>query len=153
MSGRGVRPRGGPAEHGRQGGTSPLQIRPYPVPDRDTAPFWEGASQGELRIQRCTACGRHVFYPRSVCPHCMADSLEWVVAAGRGTVYSFTEVHRTSEEFRAEVPFAVGLIELSEGVRMMARLDVEEPRVGMQVEVTFNRVSDELSLPHFKEAK
>lgn len=129
-----------------------MSERPYPVPDRDTAPFWEGARQGELRIQRCTACGRHLFYPRAVCPHCMADSLEWVAAAGTGTVYSFTEVHRTSEEFRAEVPFVVGLIELTEGVRMMARLDVAEPVVGMSVQVVFNRVSDELSLPHFKEA-
>jgi uncharacterized protein len=130
-----------------------MSERPYPVPDRDTAPFWEGTLLGELRIQRCTACGRHVFYPRAVCPHCMADSLEWVVATGRGTVHSFTEVHRTSEEFRAEAPFAVGLIELAEGVRMMARLDVEKPVVGMAVQVVFNRVSDELSLPHFKEAK
>ena len=130
-----------------------MSERPYPVPDRDTAPFWEGARLGELRIQRCAACGRHVFYPRAVCPHCMADSLEWVVAAGTGTVYSFTEVHRTSEEFRAEAPFAVGLIELTEGVRMMARLDVAEPVVGMPVRVVFNRVSGELSLPQFKEAE
>ncbi len=129
-----------------------MSDRPYPVPDRDTAPFWEGTRQGELRIQRCTACGRHVFYPRAVCPYCMADSPEWVVATGRGTVYSFTTVHRTSDEFRAEVPFTVGLVELAEGVRMMARLDISEPVVGMPVQVVFDRVSDELSLPNFKEA-
>jgi uncharacterized protein len=130
-----------------------MSERPFPVPDRDTAAFWEGARQGELRIQRCTACGLQIFYPRSVCPHCMADSLEWVVATGRGTVYSFTEVHRTSDEFRADLPFIVGLIELVEGVRMMARLEVEKPVVGMGVQVVFHRVSDELSLPHFKEAE
>jgi uncharacterized OB-fold protein len=130
-----------------------MNERPFPVPDRDTAPFWEGTRQGELRIQRCSACGRHVFYPRALCPHCMADSLEWIVATGKGIVYSFTEVHRTSDEFRAEVPFAVGLVELAEGVRMMARLDVAKPVVGMAVRVVFNRVSEELSLPHFKEAE
>jgi uncharacterized OB-fold protein len=130
-----------------------MNERPVPVPDSDTAPFWEGARQGELRIQRCGACGRHVFYPRALCPHCGADSPEWVVAAGRGSVYSFTIVHRTSEEFRSEVPFTVGLVELDEGVRMMARLDVAEPAVGMRVQVAFKRVSDELSLPHFKEAE
>jgi uncharacterized protein len=128
-----------------------MSERPYPVPDRDTAPFWKGTRAGELRIQRCTACRRYVFYPRSVCPHCLADSLEWVTASGRGTVYSFTTVHRTSDEFRAELPFTVGLIELAEGARLMARLDVAVPVVGMRVQVTFNRVSDELSLPHFKE--
>jgi uncharacterized protein len=129
-----------------------LAERPYPVPDRDTAPFWKGARTGELRIQRCGSCGSYVFYPRAVCPHCMAEALEWVVASGRGTVYSFTTVHRTSEEFRDELPFTVGLVELSEGVRLMARLDVAEPVVGLPVQVAFKRVSDVLSLPHFKEA-
>jgi uncharacterized OB-fold protein len=130
-----------------------MSERPAPVPDRDTAPFWDGARGGELRIQRCAACGRFVFYPRAVCPHCMADSLAWVVATGRGSVYSFTVVHRTSDEFQSEVPFTVGLVELDEGVRMMARLDIAEPVVGMPVQVVFERVSDELSLPHFKEAE
>jgi uncharacterized OB-fold protein len=130
-----------------------LAERPYPVPDRDTAPFWEGVRNGELRIQRCSACNRHVFYPRAICPHCMADALAWVTASGRGTVYSFTVVHRTSDEFRAEAPFPVGLVELEEGVRLMARLDVAEPVVGLPVQVAFRRVSDELSLPHFKEAE
>lgn len=125
--------------------------RPFPIPDRDTAPFWEGAREGVLRIQRCAGCGRHVFYPRAVCPHCLSDRLDWVEASGRGTVHSYTIVHRTSEEFRAEAPFPVALVDLEEGVRMMARLDVAEPRIGMPVKVAFKRVSDELSLPHFKE--
>ena len=127
--------------------------RPFPVPDRDTAPFWEGARAGELRIQRCADCGRHVFYPRALCPHCLSERLEWVRASGRGTVYSFTVVHRTSEEFSAEVPFPVGLVVLDEGVRMMARLDIGEPAIGMAVQVVFERVDDELSLPHFKEVE
>jgi len=125
--------------------------RPLPVPDRETAPFWEAAREGRLRIQRCRGCGRTVFYPRSLCPHCHSAELEWVDCSGRGSVYSFTVVQRTSEEFKAELPFIVGLVELEEGVRMMARLEVAEPAVGMSVEVWFERVSDELSLPHFKE--
>ena len=127
--------------------------KPFPVPDRDTAPFWEGARNGELRIQRCAACSRNVFYPRAVCPHCLSDRLDWMRATGRGTVHSFTVVHRTSEEFSADLPFAVGLIDLEEGVRMMARLDVGEPAVGMPVQVVFERVDDQLSLPHFKEVE
>ena len=76
-----------------------------------------------------------------------------VRASGRGTVYSFTVVHRTSEEFSADLPFPVGLVDLEEGVRMMARLDVSEPVVGMPVEVVFERVDDRLSLPHFREVE
>ena len=127
--------------------------RPFPVPDRDSAPFWEGTRAGELRIQRCGDCGRHFFYPRALCPHCLSDQLEWVRASGRGTVHSFTVVHRTSEEFIADLPFPVGLVDLDEGVRMMARLDVAEPEVGMPVRVVFERVDDQLSLPHFKEVE
>ncbi|GAC1653756.1 MAG: Zn-ribbon domain-containing OB-fold protein [Candidatus Dormibacteraceae bacterium] len=125
--------------------------RPYPVPDRDTAPFWEGIAAGRLRIQRCTDCGRHVFYPRAVCPHCTGDALEWVIASGRGVVHSFTTVHRTAEEFREEVPFTVALIDLAEGVRMMARLDHAQPAVGMAVEVTFEAAAGTHPLPHFRE--
>ena len=125
--------------------------RPLPVPDRDTAPFWEAARAGRLRIQRCAGCGQNVFYPRSVCPNCLSQELSWIDCSGRGSVYSFTVVHRTSSEFREQVPFTVGLVELEEGVRMMARLDLAEPAVGTPVKVSFERVSEELSLPHFKE--
>jgi uncharacterized OB-fold protein len=83
----------------------------------------------------------------------MSDRLDWVRASGRGTVHTFTVVHRTTDEFSADLPFPVGLVDLEEGIRMMARLDVREPVVGMPVEVFFERVDDQLSLPHFKEVE
>lgn len=124
--------------------------RAYPVPDAVTRPFWEGVAEGVLRLQRCAGCGRHVFYPRAVCPFCASAELAWVEAAGVGTVHSFTVVHRAPAEYRDEVPYVVALVDLDEGVRMMTRLVDVEPaavRVGMPVEVA---IRGEPRLPCFR---
>ena len=121
--------------------------------DSDSRPYWEGLTQGELRIQRCAACSRAVFYPRSICPHCFSDQLTWVVASGKGTIYSYTVAHQAFGPFAAEVPFVVAIVELEEGVRMMTRL-VETPRervkVGAPVQVTFETVGEQFTLPYFR---
>jgi uncharacterized OB-fold protein len=127
-------------------------LKPLPVPDADSAAFWEGAREGRLMIQRCPRCGRHVFYPRLACPHCGGSPLEWVEASGRATVYSFTVVHRAPAAFADEAPYVVALVDLEEGPRMMTRITGLEPRavrVGMAVEVRFGDLDDELKLPFF----
>jgi uncharacterized OB-fold protein len=124
--------------------------RAFPVPDAVTQPFWEGVAEGVLRVQRCVACGRNVFYPRAVCPFCTASDLEWVEASGAGVVHSFTVVHRAPPDYRDEVPYVVALVDLDEGVRMMSRLVDVEPgavAVGMPVEVVMR---GEPRLPYFR---
>ena len=126
---------------------------PRPVPDGDTRPYWEGVARGELLIQRCAACDRYVFYPRSLCPHCGAAGPEWVAAAGDGTIYSYTVVHQAYGPFAEQVPYVVGLVELREGVRLLARIVGGPPdamRIGAPVRVTFERVADDLTLPYFR---
>jgi uncharacterized OB-fold protein len=127
-------------------------LKPAPVPDADSAPFWEGARAGRLVVQRCLECGRHVFYPRLVCPHCGSSRLEWVTASGRATVYSFTVVHRAPPPFADEAPYVVALVELAEGPRMMTRLTGLKPaevKVGMPVEVRFVDLDEDFKLPYF----
>jgi hypothetical protein len=124
--------------------------KPYPVPDVETAPFWDAVAAGRLDIQRCRSCRRQVFYPRSLCRHCGGLDLEWVTVSGTGTVYSFTVVHRAPAEFQAEAPYVVALVELEEGVRMLTRLVDVEPaavRVAMPVVVT---IRGEPRLPYFR---
>ncbi len=125
---------------------------PLPVPDGDSQPFWEGIARHELLIQRCDACQRYVFYPRSQCPHCFADSLSWVQASGAGTIYSYTVVHQAYGPFAGDIPFVVALVELQEGVRMMTRISGsprEAVRVGAPVQIVFEHINDELTLPYF----
>ncbi len=124
--------------------------RAFPVPDAVSLPFWEGIAEGVLRVQRCGACGRYVFYPRAVCPYCASSKLDWVDASGGGRIHSYTVVHRAPPEYRDEVPYVVALVELDEGVRMMARLVDVEPaavRVDLPVEVA---IQGDPRLPYFR---
>jgi len=95
--------------------------------------FREGLSEGKINIQKCTDCNRHIFFPRVHCPHCYASSLEWHEATGKGIVYSTTVVHRKPERGG---DYNVALIDLSEGVRMMSRVEGIAPAevsIGMPV--------------------
>jgi hypothetical protein len=110
-----------------------------PPAPMDAAFFWEGVEQDELRIQRCTACGRLRHPPRPMCPFCRSLERDYLVASGRGEVYSFV-VHHRPEVPEREHPFAVVLVELEEGTRIVGNVVGCPPAsvsVGMPVEVTF----------------
>jgi len=95
--------------------------RPYPRPDRDTAPFWEAQRNRELRLQRCSECGVFRFPVTPMCPECRSFDFEWTLCSGRGTVYSYTVVrHQTHPAF--PVPYTMALVELAEGPRLVAQL-------------------------------
>ena len=121
--------------------------------DSDSRPYWEGLAQGELRIQRCNTCAKAVFYPRSICPHCHGNSLSWIVASGKGTIYSYTVAHQGFGSFAEDVPFVVAIVELEEGPRMMSRIvDALRERIGVGAEVrmTFEHVGEDMTLPYFR---
>jgi uncharacterized protein len=95
--------------------------------------YFEALRSGKFTIQHCRACGRHVFYPRVLCPHCGATRLDWVAASGRGSVYSSSIVRRKAE---AGGDYNVALIDLEEGPRLMSRVDdiaLDQIRIGMKV--------------------
>lgn len=112
---------------------------PLPPPPVDSAFFWEGVERDELRIQRCVSCGRLRHPPRPMCPYCRSLERDHVVASGRGEVYSFVVHHRPEVPGR-EHPFAIALVQLEEGTRIVGNvLDTDPARVhiGMPVEVVF----------------
>ncbi len=126
---------------------SPEVIRP--AVNRDTEFFWAGTARGELRIQRCGGCGELRHPPGPMCPSCGEAKPEHVVASGDGEVYSYVVHHHPPVPGRTP-PFVVALVELAEGVRMLAELvDVapESVRVGLPVVAGFVRVDDELTMP------
>jgi uncharacterized OB-fold protein len=128
--------------------------KPLPVSDPGTETFWSEARAARLTIPRCLDCGRHHFYPRALCPHCHSDRLEWSQVSGRGTIHSYTIVRRApGPAFAADVPYAVVLIDLAEGPRMLSNLvgaKVDTIRIGDTVEVVFDAVTDEVTLPSFR---
>jgi uncharacterized OB-fold protein len=132
-------------------------LKPLPVPDPDSAPFWAGCRAHRLLIQRCTACNAFRYPPGPVCPHCRARDSEWVASAGRGKVYSWIVVTHAvpSEVYAADVPYVVALIELEEGVRIASNIvgcPPAEVRADMRVEVVFDDAAPGVTLPRFKPA-
>jgi len=119
-------------------------------------PFWEATRDGRLVLPWCTQCGRPHFYPRSACPHCGAGTIEWRRASGQGEVYAVCVEHRPSlPAVFGEEPYAVALVELAEGVRLMTNIvnvPVSDVRVGLPVSVTWEELSDGRRLPLFEPA-
>ena len=130
-----------------------LSLRALPAPDNASRHYWQSAAEGRLVVQRCTSCGVYQFYPRALCASCAGET-EWVDASGRGTLYTFTVIRQNrSEAFAALSPYAVGIVELEEGVRMMSNIvecDVEELEVGMALEVLILKAADDVGLPFWR---
>ncbi|MBI1885228.1 MAG: Zn-ribbon domain-containing OB-fold protein [Chloroflexi bacterium] len=128
--------------------------KPLPQPTDVSQPFWEGARAGELRIQRCRDCRQHVFYPRSMCPLCLSERLEWVTASGRGKVYSYTVIRRAMHPgFQADLPYVLAIVELEEGPRLTTNIMAAEPEdvsIDMAVEAVFEDVTPEVTLVKFR---
>ena len=127
--------------------------KPIPAPDPLEAAFHAAAARGELLYQRCPACGNAQFYPRGLCVEC-GETPEWATASGRGEVYTFTIVRQThAEGFRGEVPYAVAMVELVEGVKMMGNVTdcpVDEIHVGLAVEAYAVEIAEGLALPFWR---
>jgi uncharacterized OB-fold protein len=125
-----------------------------PLVSQDTAFFWAGTAEGELRVQHCPACGRLRHPPGPMCPACGAEKQDWIVASGLGTVFSYV-VHHHPQVPGKQPPFVVALVELKEGVRMLGELIDVDPaavEIGMPVEVALTKIDDELTLPFWRPA-
>ena len=125
-----------------------------PVRNQDTDFFWEGTRQSELRVQKCNACGELRHPPGPVCPTCHAMDRGYVVASGRGTIFSFL-VHHAPQMPGRELPVTIALVELEEGVRFVAdvRGNPEDLAIGDAVAVAWDEVDDELTLPIWELAR
>ena len=122
------------------------------LPDPDSEPYWEGVASGELRYRRCGSCDAAIFYPRSLCTECGAPDPDWAVSKGLGKVYACSIVHRPPPSFRGEAPYAVLLVDLDEGFRMISRLSEGDPEsicIGDRVQVVFNDGPDGRPTPYF----
>jgi uncharacterized protein len=116
--------------------------------DPTTAPFWEAAERGELRVQRCGRCGHHQFYPRPFCLQCDAEGLDWVTVAGRGRIYSKTVV-RVPLVTGFEPPYVVAIVELNEGPYLMGNVDSVDCKIGDEVVLRWQQRDHKYPVPVF----
>ena len=128
-----------------------LVPRPVPVPDEFSAPFFEGAERGALVLQRCESCGAVMWPVRPRCVECFSGDVSWAPVSGRAEIYSFTVVHQKYPGF--EEPYVIATVETPEGARFNTSIVGTDPdalKIGMPVEVVFERVSGEVVVPKFK---
>jgi uncharacterized protein len=132
----------------------PTPSKALPTPTPETAPYWEGARAGELRIQRCRGCSNAYFYPRPYCPACGSADVEWFAASGRATLASYIISERAAPGF--EAPYVIAIVELEEGPRMMTNIVEVEPTperlvLDMPLQVRFED-RGEIAVPVFAPA-
>lgn len=129
--------------------------RPLPKPTPETQHYWEGAAAGELRLQTCNDCSKTYFPPRPFCPGCGSRSVKVVKASGKGKLHSYVIHARPAPGF--DPPYAIAVVELAEGPRMMTNIvgcpqTPEALQLDMDLEVTFEKQNDQITLPFFKPA-
>lgn len=127
-----------------------------PTPDAETQPFWDACREGRFLLRRCGACGRHHHYPRPFCPFCWSEDVTWTEASGRATLYTYSVVRQNDlPPFPERVPYVAAIVELAEGPRVMTNLEGVEPEaieIGMDLEVDFRPISDDVTIPVFRPA-
>ena len=130
--------------------------KPIPTITAELRPFFDAAKRRELMVQRCRSCQTLRFPAREICSQCLSREVEWVAVSGRGEVFSYNVMHQVYHPgFATEVPYAVVVVQLDEGAKMISNLVGVAPqdiRIGMRVEVVFEDVSDEVTLPKFRPA-
>ena len=134
--------------------TAMSKVVPRPTPD--TQPYFDAASRGVLSLPRCDECQELFFYPRSWCPRCSSDRLTWVDCSGRATLYSYVIASHAAQGFDDEAPYAIALVQLEEGPRLMANVvgipqDPEHLILDMPLQVIFERRGD-ITIPNFTPA-
>jgi uncharacterized OB-fold protein len=132
--------------------------KPLPEFRPETKPYWEGTKNHELLIPRSKESGEFFFYPRALSPgEDMSENLEWVKVSGKAKVWTYAIHHMgPTKAYKGDPPYVVALVELDEGVKMMTNIvdcDPHDVKVGMEVEVVFDVVTDEVTLPKFKPVK
>ena len=128
--------------------------KPLPSINSDNKPFWEGCRLHELRFQQCADCGHVRWPPAIICPECHSTETAWLFSRGIGKVYTFVIYHAPFHPaFVADLPYVVAVVELDEGPHLLTNIvgcRPEDVTCDMPVQVTWDDVTDEVTLPKFK---
>ena len=128
--------------------------KPLPQVSPEMAPFFDAARRHVLAVQRCAGCGTMRFPARTICSTCLSREATWTPVSGRGTVFSFAIMHQAIHPgFAAETPYAVVVVELDEGPRLLSNLvdcPTADVHIGMPVGVVFDELTPDVTLPKFR---
>ena len=133
-----------------------VKPRPLPKPTPATQAFWDGAKKGELMIQWDPTAKKYQFWPRANSVRTGKRNLQWKATSGKGELYSFTITHVPTPGFEARAPYVIGMIELDEGVRIIANLiniKIDDVEIGMRMKVAWEKLSDDITYFAFEPNK
>lgn len=126
----------------------PFMLDFYPLQDEKNtriAQFFKNLKEGRLTTTKCRKCGKRLWAPRIVCPHCLSEDLEWIDLGTEGDLYAFTEIRIGAPlGFTQDVPFCVGLVKIG-GVMLSARIDdakYEDLKIGDKVRLKIVELED-----------
>ena len=131
---------------------------PTPAASRETLAWWQAAAEHRLLVQSCGDCGQTQLPPGPLCASCRSFNRTWQEVSGRGTVYTYTVVHRAYVPALADkLPYVVIVVELEGGggARLTSNLVDTDPaavRIGMAVEVVWEDLGPGLVVPRFRAA-
>ena len=128
----------------------PARLLPNPI--GLNAELYAHWARGELRLQRCSECATWRHPPRFLCAHCGSARFTWELASGRGRVFSWTVTHRAVDP-AFEPPYAIVVVELAEGPRLVGSMMSIEPAaltLDLDVVVELEPVSDTIALISFR---
>ncbi len=132
--------------------------KPIPVPQGESDVYWHKAKEHELWLRKCNSCDTAYFYPRDISPCCFSKDTDWIKASGKASLFTYGIVQRGPQlVFVDAVPFVTAIVELEEGPKMATNIVIDNPtfdnlQIGMDLEVVFEDITEELALPKFKPA-
>jgi len=136
-----------------------MTAKPRPIPTPDTQFYWDRAAEEQLWLPHCDAEDKVFWYPRDFCPDCGSRDVSWVRASGRGTLAGFVVNHTPHPSYAADGPYVIALVQLEEGIRLMANIlgsEIDTPPdpaklpIGMPMEVVFEDRGDGVKVPQFR---
>ena len=132
-------------------------VKPLPTLDADGRSFWESCRKHKMALQRCLSCKQFRYPPRPLCPNCHSPEAQWSPVSGRGQVYAALVMCRSyGPAWEQDVPYNISLIDLDEGVRMWSNVigcPAEDVKIGERVAVSYDDVTDEITLPKFRKVR
>ena len=130
------------------------KLAPRPTPE--TQPYWDGCNEGVLKLPWCRPCDTPYFPPAAYCPTCLSDDIEWRDASGKGRLHTYVIAHRPAPGFESDAPYAIAIVELDEGPRMMSNIaGVEQTPEALELDMPLRVIFEErgdVMLPLFTPA-
>jgi uncharacterized OB-fold protein len=108
--------------------------------------FREIPQRYRLEAGKCKKCGQIYFPPRLICPECKSNQFETIRLNPEGKLLTYTIIRIASDKFSIQAPYAVGIVELNDGVKLttqIADVDFDKIKIGMKLKLVFRKIQDE----------